>query len=84
MTWNRVLGYLSFLLLLTACFTQPLFAQKITGDISGIITDGTGAVVNGVNVTAVNSGTGAPTAESVNWKPVEVTSKPSVGARAGA
>jgi len=59
MTWNRVLGYLSFLLLLTACFTQPLFAQKITGDISGIITDGTGAVVNGVNVTAVNSGTGA-------------------------
>ncbi len=59
MTWKRVSGYLSFLLMLSAFLSQPLLAQKITGDISGIITDSTGAVVNGVSVTAVSSGTGA-------------------------
>jgi Carboxypeptidase regulatory-like domain/TonB dependent receptor-like, beta-barrel/TonB-dependent Receptor Plug Domain len=36
----------------------PVFAQKITGDISGTVTDTSGAVVKDVSVTAVNSATG--------------------------
>ena len=36
----------------------PAFGQKITGDISGTITDNSGAVVKGATVTAVNNATG--------------------------
>jgi outer membrane receptor protein involved in Fe transport len=59
MASNRVWGYVSVLLLLISCLGRPVLAQKITGDISGNITDGTGAVVAGVSVTAVSVGTGA-------------------------
>jgi Carboxypeptidase regulatory-like domain len=36
---------------------RPAFSQTITGDISGQVTDSTGAVLPNVTVTAVNSGT---------------------------
>ena len=46
-------------LLVGLSFAQPVLAQRITGDISGTVTDGTGAVLPNVTVTAVNSGTNA-------------------------
>ena len=48
----------TFVLLLIACFSLPMLAQKITGDIAGDVTDSTGAVVPNVTVTAENVGTG--------------------------
>jgi len=46
-------------ILLVAIFTVvPASGQKITGDISGDVTDSTGAVLPGVTVTAVNTETG--------------------------
>jgi hypothetical protein len=49
----------SYLLVLVGlCFGNPVFAQRITGDLSGNVTDSTGAVVPNVTVTAVNAGTG--------------------------
>src|ERR1051325_6217641 len=44
---------------LVCCFllALPLAAQKITGDISGTVTDTSGAVVKGATVRAVNTGT---------------------------
>jgi hypothetical protein len=43
---------------LLTCFTvPPLEAQKITGDITGNVTDSTGAVLPNVTVTAVNTAT---------------------------
>ena len=46
-------------LLVGLSFAQPVLAQRITGDITGTVTDGTGAVLPNVTVTAVNSGTNA-------------------------
>ena len=52
----------SFLLCLLAMLVLggalPAFSQKITGDITGTVTDPTGAVVPGAAVTAENVGTG--------------------------
>src|SRR4051794_34985714 len=45
-------------LLLTATLISTAVAQKITGDISGDVTDSSGAVVPNVTVTAENAGTG--------------------------
>jgi len=39
--------------------SHPVFAQQTTGDITGTVTDGTGAVLPNVNVTAVSVGTNA-------------------------
>jgi outer membrane receptor protein involved in Fe transport len=49
---------LSFILL-APIVCLPLSAQNVTGSISGVVTDGTGAVVPNVQVRAVNSGTHA-------------------------
>ena len=45
---------------LAYCFllTLPALAQKITGDISGTVTDNSGAVVKGAKVVATNTATG--------------------------
>ena len=43
----------------SCAFSHPVFAQQNTGDISGTVTDSTGAVVPNVTVTAVNAGTNA-------------------------
>jgi hypothetical protein len=48
---------LFFLLLVSLCLAGPVFAQKITGDIAGIVTDSSGAVVPNVAVSAENLGT---------------------------
>ncbi|MGH9501506.1 MAG: carboxypeptidase regulatory-like domain-containing protein [Terriglobales bacterium] len=58
MSCKRVLGCVAVLLLLGWCSSRPVLAQKITGDISGNVTDASGAVMTGVSVTAVNTGTG--------------------------
>jgi hypothetical protein len=47
------------LLLIGVWAVNPLVAQRITGDISGNVTDTTGAVVPGATVTATSPGTGA-------------------------
>src|SRR3989475_12282380 len=49
----------AFALFLAVLLTSlPLFAQKITGDISGTVQDSTGAVVKDATITAKNIGTG--------------------------
>ena len=47
------------LLVVGLFFVTPLLSQRITGDISGNVTDSSGAVVPGATVTATNPGTGA-------------------------
>ena len=44
----------------------PLFAQKITGDISGTVTDASGAAVPGVVVQTQNAGTGEKRSVTTN------------------
>src|SRR3954469_2320221 len=56
--FNVLLWSLTLVLMITA---GSLFAQtaKISGQIRGIVTDTTGAVVSGADVKATNQGTGA-------------------------
>ena len=54
---NQLLRGLGMLLLAVSLVTTAV-GQKITGDISGDVTDSSGAVVPNVTVTAVNTGTG--------------------------
>jgi hypothetical protein len=46
-----------FFLALLLLFTSPAFAQLTTADILGTVTDPTGAVVPGANITLINLGT---------------------------
>src|SRR5947209_10710850 len=54
------------------CSCLPVVAQQITGDITGVVTDSTGAVLPNVTVTASNADTGlsrsATTSESGNFR----------------
>lgn len=63
-----VAGLLSLVLIASL----PLFAQKITGDISGDVTDSSGAVVPNASVTALNVDTGlshsATTSNTGNYR----------------
>ena len=57
----------AFVLLLTSLIASiPLFAQKITGDISGTVSDPTGAAVAKATVTAVNLGTNEKATATTN------------------
>src|SRR6266446_4802414 len=47
-----------FVVFVGLCLSHPVFAQKITGDISGTVQDTTGAVVKDAKVTATNVATG--------------------------
>ena len=57
---------LLFLLLVNLCLTYPVSAQKITGDIAGVVTDSSGAVVPNVVVTAENLATKVSRASATN------------------
>src|SRR3990167_8557207 len=80
--WVRGVGMRtrSFLMFLLAVLllggASPVFAQKITGDITGTVTDPSGAVVPGATVTAENVGTGlsrsAKTAATGDYRLVEL------------
>ena len=57
----------AFVLLLTSLIASiPLFAQKITGDISGTVTDPSGAAVPNAIVNAVNLGTNEKATATTN------------------
>ena len=59
--------FCSILLAALVCLTGPsAFAQRITGDISGNVTDSSGAVVANVTVTVRNLGTGVERTANTN------------------
>ena len=47
---------------------QTAMAQANRGSITGTVTDSTGAVVAGVEVTATNTGTNVPTKSRLQWR----------------
>src|ERR1700749_1185179 len=64
---TRILGLNLFLVAaLTLCGALQLAAQTITGDIGGTVTDPTGAVVVGAQVTATNVATGVKSTVMTN------------------
>jgi carboxypeptidase family protein/TonB-dependent receptor-like protein len=74
MVGERLVRYASVLLLVGLFMVAglPAFAQTITGDISGEVTDSTGALLPNVTVTAVNTGTNfsrsATTSDTGNYR----------------
>jgi outer membrane receptor protein involved in Fe transport len=66
MVGDRLLRSVSTLLFVCFVISLPLFAQKITGDISGTITDASGAAVTGATVRAENAATGAKATATTN------------------
>src|SRR5712671_6094136 len=58
MAANRLFRFVSAALLTAFITSIPVYAQKITGDISGTVTDASGAAVSGAVVRAQNTGTG--------------------------
>ena len=53
-------------ILISFLLTQPLLAQSTTGNITGAVTDSTGAVVTGATVTVVSTETGAERTATTN------------------
>src|SRR6266496_2984573 len=66
MALDRLLRATSVLLFTCFIATIPLFAQKITGDISGTVTDASGAAVSGALIRAENIGTGEKQSATAN------------------
>ncbi|MGC2193978.1 MAG: TonB-dependent receptor [Terriglobales bacterium] len=66
MALDRLLRGAVVLVLTGLIASIPLFAQKITGDISGTVTDPTGAAVPGAVVNAVNTGTNEKATATTN------------------
>jgi hypothetical protein len=50
-------GLFCFVLVALLAMSAPVFAQKITGDITGTVSDASGAVIAGATVTVVNKST---------------------------
>jgi len=66
MACDRLLRGFSVLLLTGFIVTTSLFAQKITGDISGTVTDASNAAVAGASVRAENTATGEKQSATTN------------------
>ena len=66
MAADRLLRGVSVLLLTGVIASIPVFAQKITGDISGTVTDASGAAVAGAVLRAENVGTGEKQSATTN------------------
>src|SRR4029077_6132079 len=66
MACDRLLRGFSVLLLTGFIVTTSLFAQKITGDISGTVTDASNAAVAGATVRAENTATGEKQSATTN------------------
>ncbi len=62
----RRASWVVLLLSISLSLCAPLFAQKYTGTITGVITDQQGAVVSGATVTAVNTSTGESRSATTN------------------
>jgi hypothetical protein len=62
----RFCGYLFVCLLMCATATGLLHAQAVTGNISGTVTDASGAVIAGANVVVTNTATGVSTTLTSN------------------
>src|SRR5438477_2946419 len=62
MTWHSLGGNMRrasfFVVFVGLCLSYPVFAQKITGDISGTVQDTTGAIVKDTKISATNAATG--------------------------
>jgi len=56
----------SLLLLVAFFFTSKSQAQTVTGNITGTVTDPSGAIISGASVTATNTGTGIQTQATTN------------------
>ncbi len=61
-----VRGVLFFVVFAGFVFAHSAFAQQTTGDITGTVTDSTGAVLPNVSVTAINTGTNASRSSVTN------------------
>ena len=72
----RRVSWVVFPLVLLLCVCAPLFAQRFSGSITGVVTDPQGAVVPAAEVTITNQGTGA--SQTVTSTSSGVYSAPSV------
>src|SRR5579885_1624260 len=63
-------------LILSLCLSAPLFAQRFSGSITGVVTDPQGAVVPGAQVTITNEATGA--SQTITTTSAGVYSAPSI------
>jgi Carboxypeptidase regulatory-like domain/TonB-dependent Receptor Plug Domain len=68
----RRTSWVVLLLSFSLSLSVSLFAQKITGTITGVVTDPQGAVVSGAQVTATNQGTGLSRVATTNSSGVYV------------
>src|SRR5690348_3791187 len=69
----------AWILLGSFSFTLTAWGQSFSGNISGALTDATGAVIPGVSVTVVNEGTGAQRHLITNASGVYVAAELPVG-----
>jgi Carboxypeptidase regulatory-like domain len=63
---NRSNLWLLLLTFVALALMSPVYAQKTTGDIRGLVSDPSGAVVGGAEITATNTGTGLTRTATAN------------------
>jgi len=62
----KLIQYFAGCALTLLLFISPALSQTVTGSITGVVTDSSGAVVPGAHVTALNTGTGVKTEAQTN------------------